>query len=79
MCVQEVNQHLSENEDESVGHYRIESVLNEGLKPAPEEPLQIRNHEKRDEDRPYEDANGLRYQAERNYAEEHEFRGRKRQ
>src|SRR5205085_10514948 len=53
-----------ENHQERECHDRHERVLNERLEPGPEQPVQFRNDEERDEDRPEQRTHGAGDQTE---------------
>ena len=55
---QSAEHQISDDEDDGRGDDLVEGILDEATKPAPEEPLHLRNDEKRDEDRPHQNADG---------------------
>ena len=67
MGVNEVDEKLAENKDVGVSNDGIERVLQERLKPAPEEPFHLGHDEKRNENGAEQDSNSHRDVTESNH------------
>ena len=77
--IEKVDQEAAEHEHEGLRDDLVEGVLEQGLQPAPEHPLQVRHEEERDEHRAHEHRDAGGDEAEGDHGEQHDARGGHRQ
>src|SRR5437763_3373484 len=69
MRVNKMHQQIAQDEDISVGDYRVKGILDERFEPSPKKPFQSRNDEERDENRTEQDSDGRGKITKGNHAE----------
>ena len=77
--IQKVDEEAPEDEHEGLGDHLVEGVLEQGLEPAPEHPLQVRHQKERDEHGAHEHRHARGDEAEGDHGEEHHAGGGHRQ